>query len=511
MAVASPFSKAPQEPIAPPVPDAREVAAVERDADVRADRALRGRGLDGEARKRPPSDSGQGFQGLGPGRPLPPPLSERLSRSLGVDLSDLRLHADGRAAERAEAMGARAAIAGRDIVLGEGEQDLSRPETIRTVAHEAAHYAQSAERPDLPPVLRRDKGSTGGIGRAPPKAEFARGTGVAAEDDAVTFAFDSADLTAAARASLEAMAGSQTGPVLIDLYGYASTEGEGDYNVNLSAHRALAVKRFLQPLLPQGSVIRLHAHGEIAKFEPQDDNRRVGIDVAEKAVSTETPAQVPGMPKPSPNPPANSGGKEPAREPAPPGTEAEPPTQVAPDQDAGVPSPDADAPSPSFVPRPLPLRFRIPLRRPIVLNPPLAGTFFQFPPLGSDPASTIDYLPLAQAANARGVSLIDLTGRGELEGAYALHRRLYPWIPISEDEVDNWLVSKLVGAMTAQAATQRALGAHLAREHPGVFEESERLGQIDRAMRGEGEPLVIPPITVLELEFDLSLGVFRKK
>lgn len=492
------------DPIAPPAPDAREVLAVERDADVRADRALQGRGLECESRRLPnPANSAAdasvpAFRGLGMGRPLPPVLSDRLSRSLDVDLSGLRLHTGGEAAERADAMGARAAIAGPDVVLGEDVQDLSQPDALATLVHEAAHYAQAVSRPDLPQVLRQENEAGTGIGREPPEAAFSRGSGLGPEDAAVTFAFDSADLTPSARADLRALAETWTGPVEIDLYGYASTEGPGRYNVNLSAHRAAAVRRFLQPLLPQGSVVRLHAHGEIAAFDPADRNRRVGLDVAERAVQTATPAQVPGLPAPSPNPPANAGGPEPVRE--------EPSAEAV-----EVPSPDAEPPEPHTPATALPLRFRIPLSRPLVLDPPLAGTFFQFPPLGSDPASTIDYLPLAQAANARGVSLIDLTARGELEEAYALHRRLYPWIPVSEDEVDNWLVGKLVGAMTAQAATERALGAHLAREHPGVFEESERLGQIDRAMRGEGEPFVIPPITVLELEFDLSLGVFRKK
>ncbi|MCB9929446.1 MAG: hypothetical protein H6844_08535 [Alphaproteobacteria bacterium] len=174
-----------------------------------------------------------------------------------------------------------------------------------------------------------------------------------------------------------------------------------------------------------------------------------------------------------------------------------------------MPSPDAEGPAAplSLYPR----RFRIPLSRPLTLSPQLAGNFFRFPPLGSDPAARIDYLPLARSAAAHGVSLIDLTARGELEGAYALHRRLYPWIPESADEVDNWLLSKLVGAMTAQAATERALDAYLDREYPGPLQRLERLDQLDRVMRGEDEPFVIPPITVLEFEFDLGLGVFRRK
>jgi outer membrane protein OmpA-like peptidoglycan-associated protein len=504
-----PLSSAPArtrpDPIAPPVPDLHDALAIERDADARADRALTGRGLETASPRRLPQTPRGAFRGLGPGRPLPPPLSARLSAALGVDLSGLRLHTGPAAAAQAEAMGARAAIAGRDVLLGDAARDLSRPEALRTLAHEAAHLAQAAANPGLPAVLRDEttaaKGT--GIGRTPPKAVYSKGSGLAAEDKAVTFAFDRADLSPSAAAELQALAATWTEPMQIDLYGYASTEGPGGYNLNLSAHRAVAVQRLLRPLLPPGSDIRLHAHGEIAAFDPADDNRRVGIAAKPKAAGAATPAQVPGLPKPAPTPPTAA--KSPKAEPP---VAADP---AAPDPASQpLPGPDADLPPPPpFVP--IPHRFRLPLRRPLVLAPVTAQTLFPPPLLRTDPALGLDYLPFASAAALRGLRLNDIAGRGELAEAYTLHRTLYPWIPESADEVDNWLLGKIVGAITAQAATERAFNAHLAREYPGVEENLERFGQIERAMRGEAEPFVIPPITVLEFEFDLSLGVFRKK
>ncbi|MCA8929210.1 MAG: DUF4157 domain-containing protein, partial [Alphaproteobacteria bacterium] len=315
MTVAPPTSPRRMDRIPPPQPDLPDALALESDADARADRALsdRGLGTPGLETASPRTAGGSakgaeaGFRGLGAGRALPPQLAGRLSRALGVDLSPLRLHTGAAAAARAEAMGARAATAGTDIVLGADAQDLSRPDAVQTVAHEAAHIAQRASRTELPSVLRQDKDTPGtGIGRAPPRADYSRGTGLAAEDRAVTFAFDSADLSPTAQADLRALAATWTGPVEIDLYGYASAEGPGVYNLNLSAHRAVAVRRLLQPLLPEGSVVRLHAHGEITDFDPAEGNRRVGIDVTEKAASTATPAQVPGLPAPAPPRPAAS-------------------------------------------------------------------------------------------------------------------------------------------------------------------------------------------------------------
>ena len=497
MSLNSPIGKARLDPIAkpPPAHDASDVAAVERDADVRADRALAGQDLGSPLSRRAAPSNGRAFNGLGAGKSLPPALDRRLSRSFGLDLSGLRLHDDAKAQDIAEGMGAEAAISADDIVLGSGARNGSAAEEL--LAHEVAHYAQAADRADLPKVLRQEAGNGSGIGRAPPKADFERGSGLAPEDSAVTFAFDSADLSGEARASLRAMASNWTGPVHIDLYGYASTEGPGSYNVNLSAHRAVAIQRLLQPLLPPNSTIQVHAHGEIDSFDPPGQNRRVGIDVTEQAQTTATPPRLPGLPQPSPIPPISLG--------IPPLTLGQP----SPDPDRlppGVAGPELPPPiPPALVPR----RFRIPLSTPLTLDPDLAGQFFQFPSLGSGSSGRIDYLPLARSANARGLSLFDIAGRGELEAAYALHRRLYPWIPESGDDVDNWLLGKIVGAMTAQAATERAFEANLSREYPGLNEEMERRAQIDRAMRGEEEPFVIPPITVFELEFDISLGVIK--
>lgn len=503
MSIASRMPENRSDPIVSPAPDARDVARLERDADQRADRALYGPDLKGTPSRRAPfAGQDAGFRGLPAGRPLPPPVSARLSRALGVDLSDLRVHTGGKASDRAAAMGARAAIAGRDMILGEGVEDLSQPAALETLAHEAAHFAQAAETPYMPGVLRQEQAPATGIGRAPPEVEFSRGSGLGPEDEAITFAFDSADLTPAARAELHALAQSWTGPVEIDLYGYASTEGPGNYNVNLSAHRAAAVQRLLQPLLPKGSVIRLHAHGEIDAFEPADHNRRVGIDVMEKAAATATPPALPGFPRPSPYPSLSLGIGGLSLGP--------PPFPMTSELFDRPPPGPANVTLPAPPPPVLPQRFRVPLAQPLTLQPRQASNLFQ-QPTAADPSAGLNYLPLASAAYARGLSLIQLVGPDDLADLYALHRQLYPWIPESADDVDNWLLSKLVGAMTAQAATERAFNAYLSQEYPGILEESDRMGQIDRAMRGEEEPFTIPPITVLELEFDISLGVLRKK
>ena len=137
-------------------PNIADVAALERDADMRADRALGGRDLAGPGLRPPIAEPEAGFAGLGAGKRLPPALDRRLSQSFGLNLSGLRVHTDAKAHGIADSMGAEAAIAGNDIVLGPGASDLETPAAAELLAHEVAHYAQAADQSDLPQVQRKE-------------------------------------------------------------------------------------------------------------------------------------------------------------------------------------------------------------------------------------------------------------------------------------------------------------------------------------------------------------------
>jgi hypothetical protein len=79
----------------------------------------------------------------GPGSRMPPPIAAQISRSLGVDMTPVRVHTDARAAETTQMLGARALTVGPHIFLGRGE----RPTDIRLMAHEAAHAVQQRGAP----------------------------------------------------------------------------------------------------------------------------------------------------------------------------------------------------------------------------------------------------------------------------------------------------------------------------------------------------------------------------
>ena len=62
----------------------------------------------------------------------------------GYDFSKVRIHADNRAVETAQALNARAFIVGRDIVFGAGEYAPKTPQGKRLIAHELTHVVQQA-------------------------------------------------------------------------------------------------------------------------------------------------------------------------------------------------------------------------------------------------------------------------------------------------------------------------------------------------------------------------------
>jgi hypothetical protein len=78
------------------------------------------------------------------GAPLEPSARARLERSLGGDLSGVRLHRDPAAERVADALDATAVTSGRDIFLGSDAPRAGTAAGERLVAHEAAHTLQQA-------------------------------------------------------------------------------------------------------------------------------------------------------------------------------------------------------------------------------------------------------------------------------------------------------------------------------------------------------------------------------
>jgi len=100
------------------------------------------------------------------GNSLPSGLQDRLGFFLGADLSTVRLHTDGAAADLSRSVGAEAFTVGRDIYFGEGKYDPVSKAGQHLIAHEVTHTVQQrsvrrkgiALRRPGEPVLRRRGG-----------------------------------------------------------------------------------------------------------------------------------------------------------------------------------------------------------------------------------------------------------------------------------------------------------------------------------------------------------------
>jgi len=216
---------------------------------------------------------------LGAGEPLP--LRDRLTLegALGLDLSTVRIHADAGGADTADRFAADAFTVGPHVVFGRGRYRPDRADGRALLAHEVTHAGQ--QRGAARPVVQRQpRPPTGGVGRTPPPEPFGRGEGRGEEDVFVLFQQDDATLDRAAQLRLAAAVRERSTPVLVEINGYASTEGDEEYDLNLSAWRAVAVRRALAPLLPAGSQVRLVARGETAAFGERDNNRRAGVSIS---------------------------------------------------------------------------------------------------------------------------------------------------------------------------------------------------------------------------------------
>ena len=79
---------------------------------------------------------------LGTGEALPAAQRTHFERSLGRDLSGVRVHTGEAAAAQADQVDARAFATGQHIVFGRGEHRPNDPGWQRLFAHEVAHTAQ---------------------------------------------------------------------------------------------------------------------------------------------------------------------------------------------------------------------------------------------------------------------------------------------------------------------------------------------------------------------------------
>lgn len=234
------------------------------------------RALD-EAVHPPASDDAQRITGFG--EPLPPGLRLWAKQTFGVDLENVRIHDDQEAHDQAGQQEAEALTFGNDILFSKGSYKPGSPEGDSLIAHELTHAAgQNA--PGAQATVQRAGNDRRGIGRSPPSEPYTTIDGTGAEDGFVLFGQNGADLDSTDTRTIRQLVSQHAGSdaVSVHVHGYASREGDETYNENLSAHRGVAVKTFLEGILPEGSRVIVYAHGETTEFGNLANNRRAGVD-----------------------------------------------------------------------------------------------------------------------------------------------------------------------------------------------------------------------------------------
>ena len=255
-----------------------------------------------------------------PGQPLDATTRAIMEPRFGHDLSQVRIHADAKAAESARTVKAAAYALGTEVVFGEGQYSPLTLAGQRLLAHELAHTLQQtrgsaagverisdprdpaerdADRAANDVIAGRDAGiekaaSAGTLHRQPlpdialrPPPLTARLLGSELLDG---FALNSAELTEDHKGRLAILA--HTLKSLLDEYpgggvqitGHTDASGEEKYNEWLGQKRADAVGGFLADAGVSGAALASVSAGEselrVATERPEPRNRRVEVRFA---------------------------------------------------------------------------------------------------------------------------------------------------------------------------------------------------------------------------------------
>ena len=91
----------------------------------------------------------------GTGSPLPDNIREYMGSQFGYDFNEVKVHADGKAANIARSLSAQAFTSGKDIYFGSGKYNPNSTQGRRLVAHELTHVVQQNGRILQPYIMRQ--------------------------------------------------------------------------------------------------------------------------------------------------------------------------------------------------------------------------------------------------------------------------------------------------------------------------------------------------------------------
>jgi hypothetical protein len=254
----------------------------------------------------PPGQSGQAPPSVGQalrsaGRPLEAATRSFFESRLGHDFSAVRVHTDEQASASASAVGAHAYTVGRDVVFGARRYSPGTGDGRRLLAHELGHVVQQDARRGGPAAVQTaqlDIGTPGDswereadaaadavmsgrppphLAPAPPAVQRACGPaelGAPAPDCTQTdvgavgwqflFKVNCDELLPGEESNAsKPRAGSQ-----LKIHGFASSEGDATFNMDLSCHRANKVADLMRARRPDCPVAGTFKHGASPQAGP---------------------------------------------------------------------------------------------------------------------------------------------------------------------------------------------------------------------------------------------------
>ncbi|HEU4596991.1 MAG TPA: DUF4157 domain-containing protein [Pyrinomonadaceae bacterium] len=234
----------------------------------------------------------------GAGRPLEATVRRDMERRFGQDFSGVRVHSDRQAARSADALEAQAYTVGSHIVFGAGLYQPHSTAGGRLLAHELAHVVQQKGQSAAPPQTQLKVSTPGDAGEreADAAAEAVmrgqRAPRLAPAPPGVQRKCGRAELGAPAPECTPSEAGvvgwqflfklncdelqpgeetkvSQfTAGSQLNVHGFASLDGDADFNLELSCHRANKIAELARTSRPDCTVAGVFKHGATPQPQP---------------------------------------------------------------------------------------------------------------------------------------------------------------------------------------------------------------------------------------------------
>lgn len=213
----------------------------------------------------------------GSGNPLPKNTQNEMGGKIGADFSGVKIHTDNKAVQLSQELGAKAFTVGNNVYFNQGQYNPNSGDGKRLMAHELAHVVQQTSAKS---IIQRssEQSSTGSDGTDLGSVHL----------PTFYFRFDStsmiqgSDGTAPNVALEKLLVFAQrfvdeypSGRIILS--GYASEEGDTNYNFQLSQWRAEQIMRYLVEEDISFDQIVIEPRGEDTRYPTRAENRRVEI------------------------------------------------------------------------------------------------------------------------------------------------------------------------------------------------------------------------------------------